>query len=380
MNRPSTRTNLYATVAALLALALGALLGAAPATSQEPSVVKRIELFAQSSGPAAWSPRGDKIAFSRREANGYMQLYVASADMSNARCLTCRIYGLKKMHIGSPAWHPSGEFVVVVVSKPVKTSGEPLRFLEVPGANLGSDLYAIRIDDQNFWNLTVLSDRGGRVLPPHISHEGNRITWAERVSSGKGVFGKWVLRVAKLELQRKVPRLKSLDTHRPGDSRLFYDSHGFTTDDQGLVFSGNLEEDQPESGMDIYRLGLDSGQLRRLTQSWEEFDRFALPAPNGNWIAWTSSRGVGSGRVSLERRQVSAVRAADLWLMNAEGLSAQRLTRFNDVHSPHFAGRTMVIPTSWNRDGDRLLVLALAVGSNEPGDLYVVEFNEPIGR
>ena len=69
-----------------------------------------------------------------------------------------------------------------------------------------------------------------------------------------------------------------------------------------------------------------------------------------------------------------------LFLMNAEGLSVQRLTRFNDVHSPNFAGQAMVIPTGWHRDGDKLLALVRTVGSNEPGDLYLIQFNEPIGR
>ena len=40
----------------------------------------------------------------------------------------------------------------------------------------------------------------------------------------------------------------------------------------------------------------------------------------------------------------------------------------------------MVVPTSWNREGDKLLALALPVGSNAPGTLYVLEFKEPIGR
>lgn len=365
----------------LLALAFSAALSAfwgTDARAETASVVKKIDLFAQGVGPAAWSPRGDRIAFSRREPNGYLQLYVARADLSDQRCVTCEIYGLKKQHVGSPTWHPSGEHLIVMVSKPIKSGGEPLRFMEVPGANQGSDLYLIRLEDRNFWNLTVLAERGGRVLSPHFSHEGGKISWSERVSSGGGAFGKWVLRTADLEIKRGIPRLKGAQTYRPGEPRLFYDNHGFTTDDRGLYLSGNLEPGQPESAMDIYRLD-GEGALRRLTRG-DTLDRFALPAPNGNWIAWTSSRDIGSGRVEIERRQVTAVRAADLWLMNAEGLSVQRLTRFNDVHSPHFAGRTMVMPTSWNRNGDRLLALALAVGSNEPGDLYVIEFHEPIGR
>jgi Tol biopolymer transport system component len=186
--------------------------------------------------------------------------------------------------------------------------------------------------------------------------------------------------VARLEIKRNIPRLKGIQTYKPGDQRLFFDSHGFTTDDQGLVLTGNLQPDQPESGRDVYLLDSESKQTRRLTETWDELDRFALMAPNGRWIAWASSRDIGSGQVKIERRQVSAVRATDIWLMNGEGRSVERLTNFNDVHSPQYAGPTAVVPTSWSREGDKLLVLAQPVGSNEPGSIYVLEFNEPIGR
>ena len=378
MPRTTQRPSLPAAILAVVTLAT--LAAPPPAEAQAPSVVKSVQLFAQSTGRAAWSPRGDQIAFSRLEPNGSMQLYVARSDMSDQRCLSCRSFDLRKLHVGNPTWHPSGDYLVVQVEKPVKSGGDRLRFMEVPGANLGSDLYMIPTDGRSHWNLTLLGERGGRVLSPHFSHEGDKLYWSERVSSGSGAFGKWVLRVAKIEVKRGIPRLKGLETYRPGEQKLFYDSHGFTTDDRGLVLSGNLQPDQAEAGSDIYTFDTASGGLKRLTDSYDEMDRFALPAPNGNWIAWTSSRGMGSGRVDIQRRQVSAVRAADVWLMNAEGLSVQRLTNFNDVHSPQFAGRVMVIPSSWNRAGDRLLVEVLAVGSNEPGDLYVIEFNEPIGR
>lgn len=364
----------------LLATAALALAGASHLPAQEASVVKRIQLVAPETGRAVWSPKGDRIAFERRGDKGYTQLWVADEDFTGERCVSCNLADLKKRHIGNPSWHPSGDFLIAQIEHPVKTGGEPMRFLEVPGGNLGSDLCFIRTDGRDFFNLTNLGERGGRVLSPRFSHEGGELAWAERLASGDGVFGRWALRVARLEVKRGIPRLKGTRTFKPGETGLFFDSHGFTTDDQGLVLSGNLEPGQPEAEMDIYRLAMKSGALKRLTQTDKELDRFALPAPNGNWIAWTSSRDIGTGEVDLQRRQVTAVRAADLWLMNGEGLSQQRLTRFNDVHSPNYGGKTMAVPTAWNRQGDKLLLLALPVGSNAPGDLYLIEFNEPIGR
>lgn len=384
MSARSQRSVPLSTLLVLGWAALQTVSGVAGAGAQEPSVVKKVSLFAETAGRASWSPKGDWIAFDRREPNGYTQLYVARADLaagiSEERCLTCQMFELKKRHVGNPTWHPSGDYLAVQVHRPVKPGGDPLRFLEVPGGNLGSDLYLVRFDGREFWNLTNLGETGGRVLSPRFSHEGDKLAWAERVASGAGVFGRWVVRVASVEFKRQIPRLKGIKTFKPGEQRLFCESHGFTTDDLGLVLTGNLGSGQPESGMDVYLFEMGSGAVRRLTETDQELDRFALLAPNGNWIVWSSSRDIGSGAVSLERRQVTAVRPADLWLMNAEGLSVQRLTRFNDVHSPDYGGPTQVIPTSWNREGDRLLALTLPVGSNDVGHLYLIEFNEPIGR
>ena len=361
------------------ALASGAASRPAAATD-DPSVVRSVQPFLQQAGRAVWSPKGDKIAYAKREANGYLQLWIADDDLVGKRCVTCRLHDLEKSHVGDPTWHPSGDYLVARVERPIKSGGEPLRYLEVPGGNLGSDLYFLRADGRDFYNLTQLGERGGRVLGPRFSHEGSRLAWAERVGSGGGTFGKWVLRVASIQVKRGIPRLKDIRTFKPGETHLFFHNHGFTTDDRGLVFSGNLEAAQPESGLDIYRMDLESREVTRLTRTDEQLDRFALPSPNGQWIAFTSTADIGSGQATLERRQKSAVRTADLWMMNAEGRGFHRLTRFNDVHSPTFAGRSMVVPTGWHRDGDKLLALVLKVGSNEPGDLYLIELHEPIGR
>jgi Tol biopolymer transport system component len=385
--QPRASYLVHSATAPALALAAALTLGSAAfgplealGQGREPSLIKRASLFAESGGRAVWSPRGDRIAFDRVEPNGYAQLFIADSDLTAERCLTCPIFELRKRHVGNPTWHSSGDFLVVQVEKPIKSGGSPLRFTEVPGGNLGSDLYMIRSDGREYWNLTNLGERGGRAVSARFSHEGDKITWAERLASGGGVFGEWALRVATLEIKRNIPRLKNIKTHKPGEERKFFDSHGFTTDDRGLVLTGNLERGQSENGMDVHLLNTESGETRNLTKTPDQLDRFALMSPNGRWIAWASSRDIGSGQVNIKRRQVSAARPADLWLMNAEGLSAERLTHFNDVHSPQFSGPTMVIPTDWNREGDQLLVLAFPVESNEPGALYLLEFNEPIGR
>ena len=269
-----------------------------PAGAQEPkpSMIKKASQFAVSGGRATWSPRGDRIAFDRVEPNGYAQLFVARADLTEQRCLTCPIFEFKKRHVGNATWHSSGEFLVVQVEKPIRSGGSPLRFMEVPGGNLGTDLYMIRADGKDYFNLTNLGERGGRAYSPNFSREGDQLAWAERIASGGGAFGEWALRTARFEVKRGIPRLKNIQTYKPGAQRLFYDSHGFTTDDRGLVLTGNLERGQSESGMDVYLLDTESGETKRLTETLGELDRFALMAPK-----WALDRLVEQPRHRLWR-------------------------------------------------------------------------------
>lgn len=385
-NRPPTARSAHAAVAVLALLlfpgALPAQEAPAAVTPAEGSALPahRIRLAAAEGGRAAWAPRGDWIAFDREESGGRVEVFVAKPDFSLERCLTCPLHEFRGLHVGSPAWHPGGRTLVVRAEKPIKRGGEPHRYMEFPGGNLGDDLYAVAFDGKGAWNLTNLAGRGGRVLSPHFSHEGDRLAWSERIAAGDGTFGRWALRVAPFEVKRGVPRLGRVRTFRPGDNRLFYEAHAFTTDDRGLILSGNLEAGQPEGGMDLYVLRLESEELRRLTSTPDELDRWAAPSPNGRWIVWSTSRGIGDGRVRIERQELSAARPLDLWMMRGDGSGAARLTRFNDVFAPEYAGPTMARAVTWSPEGDRLLLHTAPVASPDPGSLYLIEFEEPIGR
>ena len=72
--------------------------------------------------------------------------------------------------------------------------------------------------------------------------------------------------------------------------------------------------------------------------------------------------------------------ALDLWLMDAEGKNRQRLTHFNDVFSPQYAGRAEVGESSWSPEGDRLVVRVTRGSERGAGSLYMVELDRPVGR
>lgn len=367
-------------------LGLSSLLLAVVASGQELPVgggegqVRRIRLLVEGARTVAWAPKGDWIAFNKPDQAGYSHLYIARPDGSSERCLSCEAIGFRKRHAGNPAWHPSGRYLLFQLEKPLRIGGRPVPFLTVPGRNLGDDVWAITFDGRQFWNLTNRAERGGRVLSPRFSHEGDRVVWSERVASGGATWGRWVLRVARIETHHGVPRLRDVHSYKPGPQRFFYESYGFTSDDRGILFAANLDPGQSEGGLDLYVLRLESGELSRLTSSAGELDRFARFSPDGRKIVWASSQDILDRRTVFERRDRSAEAPLDLWMMNADGSGRERLTRFNDVFSDHYTGKVMVGTASWSREGDRLIVPVTSVDDSGDSALYLLELDQAYGR
>ena len=359
-------------------------LGPRAGLSDEANPVVRIQPWRTDTGRAAWSPRGDLIAFDEAGDDGYSNLYLVRPDGTMEDCLTCERLDFRKRHAGDPVWHPSGRLLVFQVSKPFVEAGRPYPFLAVPGRNLGNDLWIVNLEARTFWRLTNLGERGGRVSSAAFSREGDRLAWSERVASG-GTWGSWALRVGRFEHSSRSIRTKGIRTLEPGHRQSFYELYGFSADDRSLLIAGTLTPDQPIHGMDLHQVPIHDGEARALTSSNGSWDRFGALAPNGRWVVWSSSRDIPTRTTGIERRDRSSATPLDLWWMREDGSEAVRLTRFNDVMSEHYSGLVMVGPTSWSPAGDRLLTLVTPVQSSGVedqgrGTLFLLELDQPYGR
>jgi len=361
--------------AAALAALLTALAAAAAEGPPREDPVRAMTLVTPDAGRVAWAPRGDWIAYDRVDDDGFSRLYVARPDGHDRRCLTCEPLEFRRRHSGNPTWHPSGEYLVFEAEKPFRQAGSPQPFLDVPGRNLGNDLWAIRADGKTFFRLTNHVERGsGRVHSPRFSREGDQLVWAEREAAGGGDWGSWVLRVASTATRHGMPVLKKIRRHTISREHSYYEPYGFTTDDRGLLLAADRPPAGPEAGLDLFLLRLDGGEATRLTGGPAEVHRFASLAPNGRWVAFASDRDLADPRPG-------SATAMDLWMMRTDGFDARRLTRFSDVFSNDYTGPMTVRSTAWSPEGDRLLVLAVSLlGETTSGDLYMIELDQPYGR
>jgi len=214
------------------------------------------------------------------------------------------------------------------------------------------------------------------VLHPQLSPDGSRLLWAERVSAYEDTYwGHWVVKVATLvDDGVDDPHLEDERSFDPAAQPGFYETHGFSHDNQRVIFTGNLAEGQHELGMDLYEMDVDSGELNQLTTTFDDWDEHAHWDPDDENIVWMSSTDLvidwPEDMGPLDWRHYLAT---ELWIMDADGSNRQRLTFFNDSeHDHHRAERTVVSDSAFAPDGQSLLVLiAFYDGIGPDSGVYV---------
>jgi Tol biopolymer transport system component len=252
--------------------------------------------------------------------------------------------------------------------------------MTTPDRGIRSDLWIIDRTGKYYFQLTQGEQTGLAVTAPRFSHEGGQLLWSERVATQGGRWGQWMLRIARINIEAAVPRLKKVEEIRPAGHRGFVEGHGFSPDDRRLLISGNLEPGHSEAGMDLYLYDPDSKKAQRLTATLGDWDQTAAFAPTGDHIAFTSNQNLPrtvprQGSVPPTSRTLPR----DLWLMAPDGSAQQRLTFFNHPAHPEFTGGSVIGDLSWSPDGDKIAIHVVHLADDAEA-IYIVELDESFRR
>lgn len=320
-------------------------------------LVSRIQTLTTRGGRVDWSPKGDLIAFDRLGEDGYYDVWLMELDGNEQRCLTCDKAQLPQKHNGNPVWSPDGKYLVFQSVDP-NLKGLPFilseqeKLLTGPGVGINNNIWLMTKNGDQFWQLTHIADKMG-LLHPHFSHDGKKLLWAERVSSEPKPQGQWVIKIADLEFQHTFVGpdfwyLANIQSFQPVNMR-FYETHGFTPDNQKVIFSAT--PDGLFNHLEIYLYDLKTEELKQLTGPDEQWDEHAQLSPDGKKIVWMSSRGI-----EQELKQDKGI--TEFWLMNADGSGKQRLTYFNDSTASEYLpieGGIVSKDNSWSLDGKKIV-------------------------
>jgi hypothetical protein len=124
-----------------------------------------------------WCPENNMIAFDKKGKDFYYDVYVMNPDGTGEKCITCDREGLPNKHMGNPAWHPSGEFIVFTAEKEYHPD-QTLSYFSRPGYGFNCDIWIISIDGERYWKLREVKAGLGS-YSPHFSHDGRKLGWSE---------------------------------------------------------------------------------------------------------------------------------------------------------------------------------------------------------
>jgi hypothetical protein len=316
-------------------------------------------------GRVDWLKNGNNfIAFDREGTDGFFDVYKMKPDTSALQCLTCGHPSLPTKHIGQPAWHPSGNWIVFQAEKQTHPG---FSTFATPGRGVHNDLWLMSPDASTVCQLTNVPNDGEHgVLHPHFSHDGTKLAWSQMTHGavfqvGKEV-GSWELHVADFN---GCGALTNEMIFQPGDS-VFYENHYFSPDDSCIIFTSNmLVGNAILTKCNIYRLNIYTNQLTQLTGI--KYNEHASYTPDGSKILWGTTNGNTAVNPGM-----------DFWMMNPDSTNKQRLTFFNLTgHYESESYKVATVDHSWNTTGDSLVFLR-GFNGNDTGSIWMLVFNGPL--
>ncbi|HQP38842.1 MAG TPA: hypothetical protein PLI95_26845, partial [Polyangiaceae bacterium] len=335
-----------------------------------------LTVLSRKGGRLDWSPDSRAIAVDRIGNDGCADVFVmSSADGSAERCITCdhQRLGLPPGHKGNPAWHPSGDWIVIQVAQgPARCD-----FPTSPSRGRSNELWAVRPDASSAVRLVEVDPaRPDGCLEPHFDPKGERIVWSQMTDAPSAgdprlPFGGWKLRIAAFSVRDGRPALE-----HPQDLPLTTSTavlaQGFTPDGAAILWAANPDPSQAFTGLDLGFLDLEKRVVtRRITSTPTDLERHARVTPAGR-VVFTSTRGLPG-----DLRHPSA----EYWVAEPDG-AMWRLTSFNnaawELRPPNFPLRVAASDAEFSPDGSSLASHVAFDDAKGEGAILRIQFSSPL--
>jgi hypothetical protein len=329
------------------------------------SIVVSQQTLIENGGRIDWCHSTNLIAFDRMTSAASSEVYVIHPDGSGARCITCKTPGLPQGIRGQPAWHPSGEFLVIQVQGKFY-SGNRFEFLSW---GIHNDLWLIAADGSWAQQL-VEAEYLGANLHPHFSDTGDRLFWAVRESTGKKIpqrlfhptpgqenpWDGWHLAIARFkhEAAGTTNLTRRADLYR-GEGG-FFESHAINKD---AIWFSHTRSGKPFVD-EIYRAQADGTQRLNFSQSPGTWEEHAEPSPGGLLVTFNSSRSFDWNHPP----DLAGTLRLELWARRQDTGKLIQLTNFNQGLTDR--ARILTSDYAWGPSGAEIAVYYATFGQGFP--------------
>lgn len=348
-----------------------------PTTGPEHLVVSRVRVLTTDGGRLDWGADG-RIVFDRRGKKGkrkglYDVWLMDPRDPATERRVTSGP-SLPVGHRGNPVWHPSGDWILFQAGIKVGNA-----LVTHPGSGVANELWVVRpdgTDARRIFHIAKPNAHDGS-LHPHFDSDGDRIVF----SRYRGL--PTVFEINMLSFDVNDPKeVQPVPVLPAGDKRWqkgLYETHGFTADDQYIVFTGCSDPKAPWNNDILIADPVTRDLADQVTNSpdWDEHAHFQ---PGTRRLLYSSVRG-------LKKRGFALLFPdAEWWIREEDGVH-HRLTWFTDPSWPLRTalgpdGDPIAIPSTklfaadgaWAPDGSAYAGVLLIRERRWPEWIVIVEF------
>jgi hypothetical protein len=312
-------------------------------------------------GRVDWCAANNLIAFDRMTGAASSEVFVIRPDGSGERCITCNMPDLPKGIRGQPAWHPSGEFLVIQAQGKFYKGNH----FEFVSWGIHNDLWLIAADGR--WAQRLIeTEYLGASLHPHFSDTGDRLFWTVRESTGKKIrqrlflktpgkenpWDGWYLAIAdfKRDLSGKAKLTDRIDLYR-GEGG-FFESHALRS---GVIWFSHTQSGRPLVD-DIYRARWDGTGRVNITKSPATWEEHGEPSPAGSLLTFNSSRSFDWKNPPDTAKTLRL----ELWARQTRTGNIFRLTDFNKQLAN--GERVLTSDYAWSPSGREIAVYYATFG------------------
>ena len=317
-------------------------------------------------GLVVWSPDLTRYIVNKKDASGTYQLYVGSATQAPV-CISCtqKPNGpAPNRHKLQPAWHPSGQWIVLAGERDDYTPPPLVPPPVIEGwiqSGLFVNIYITRPDGSEWHQASDFGHGAGDGFTGvALTPDGKHGVWAQIVDGNvlQYLFGRWQLILADFQVDSAgAPGFTNLRDITPAGAA-WVEPGNFAPDGKSLLISSDIGLTDPQ-GMDQFVLDISTGGVRNLTNSPDIWDEHGVFSPDGTKILFMSSYPFRDNPLS----HLTIFLKTEFMLMDSDGSHLQQVTHFNTPGYPESntpqEGGSVAASGVWRPDGRSISVLNL---------------------